>query len=87
MNPLRMLNDELSGKFVLLGNGLKPSEAGLIVFSRVHPSLISLPDTNKEKLSHVLRKVDSFNRWFTKVLCEVDDLNMQSSSDISWSTD
>lgn len=34
-----------------------------------------------------LRKVDSFNRWITKALGEVDNLNMQSSSGISWSTD
>ncbi|XP_058753132.1 uncharacterized protein LOC131626316 [Vicia villosa] len=55
---LKRLNDELSGKSVLLGNGLKPSEADVIVFSVVHPSLISLPDTNKEKLPHVLRWID-----------------------------
>jgi calmodulin-binding transcription activator len=34
-----------------------------------------------------LRKVDSFNRWITKALGEVDDLNMQSSPGISWSAD
>ncbi|KEH35532.1 putative methionine--tRNA ligase [Medicago truncatula] len=55
---LKRLNDELSGKSVLLGNGLKPSEADVIVFSVIHSSLISLPDTNKEKLAHVLRWVD-----------------------------
>lgn len=55
---LKRLNDELSGKSVLLGNGLKPSEADVIVFSVIHSSLISLPDTNKEKLPHVLRWVD-----------------------------
>ncbi|CAK8567767.1 unnamed protein product [Lathyrus sativus] len=55
---LKRLNDELSGKSVLLGNGLKPSEADVIVFSVIHPSLISLPDTNKEKLPHVLRWID-----------------------------
>ncbi|CAI8598707.1 unnamed protein product [Vicia faba] len=55
---LKRLNDELSEKSVLLGNGLKPSEVDVIVFSVVHPSLISLPDTNKEKLPHVLRWID-----------------------------
>lgn len=34
-----------------------------------------------------LKKVDSFSRWVTKELGEVDDLNMQSSPGISWSTD
>ncbi|XP_019425726.1 PREDICTED: calmodulin-binding transcription activator 2 isoform X1 [Lupinus angustifolius] len=34
-----------------------------------------------------LKKVDSFSRWVSKELGEVDDLNMQSSPGISWSTD
>ncbi|XP_004485583.1 calmodulin-binding transcription activator 2-like isoform X2 [Cicer arietinum] len=34
-----------------------------------------------------LKKVDSFSRWITKALGEVDNLNMQSSPGISWSTD
>ncbi|KAJ7946722.1 Calmodulin-binding transcription activator 2 [Quillaja saponaria] len=33
-----------------------------------------------------LKKVDSFSRWVSKELGEVDDLQMQSSSGISWST-
>ncbi|XP_022763687.1 calmodulin-binding transcription activator 2-like isoform X2 [Durio zibethinus] len=33
-----------------------------------------------------LKKVDSFSRWITKELGEVDDLQMQSSSGIAWST-
>ncbi|KAJ1387531.1 tRNA-binding domain [Sesbania bispinosa] len=55
---LKRLNDELSGKSVLLGNGLKPSEADAIVFSVIHSSLINLPDATKEKLPHVLRWMD-----------------------------
>lgn len=55
---LKRLNDELSGKSVLLGNGLKPSEADVIVYSVIHPSLINLSDTNKEKLPHVFRWID-----------------------------
>ncbi|KAE9604102.1 hypothetical protein Lal_00002248 [Lupinus albus] len=55
---LKKLNDELSGKSVLLGNGLKPSEADVIVFSAIHSSLINLSDANKEKLPHVLRWTD-----------------------------
>lgn len=34
-----------------------------------------------------LKKVDSFSRWATKELGDVDDLHLQSSSGISWSTD
>ncbi|TYJ00253.1 hypothetical protein E1A91_A13G074400v1 [Gossypium mustelinum] len=33
-----------------------------------------------------LKKVDSFSRWVTKELGEVDNLQMQSSSGIAWST-
>ena len=33
-----------------------------------------------------LKKVDSFSRWATKELGEVDNLQMQSSSGIPWST-
>ncbi|XVE93132.1 hypothetical protein REPUB_Repub01dG0163900 [Reevesia pubescens] len=33
-----------------------------------------------------LKKVDSFSRWIAKELGEVDDLQMQSSSGIAWST-
>ncbi|CAN1813149.1 Calmodulin-binding transcription activator 2 [Linum perenne] len=32
-----------------------------------------------------LKKVDSFSRWVSKELGEVDDLNMKSSSGIAWS--
>ncbi|OIV96201.1 hypothetical protein TanjilG_14878 [Lupinus angustifolius] len=34
-----------------------------------------------------LKKVDSFSQWVNKELGDVDDLNMQSSPGISWSTD
>ncbi|ESW31102.1 hypothetical protein PHAVU_002G209300 [Phaseolus vulgaris] len=34
-----------------------------------------------------LKKVDSFSRWITKEFAGVDDLHMQSSPGISWSTD
>ncbi|KAE9608770.1 hypothetical protein Lal_00020518 [Lupinus albus] len=55
---LKKLNEELAGKSVLLGNGLKPSAADVIVFSVIHSSLINLPVVNKEKLPHILRWTD-----------------------------
>lgn len=73
---LKKLNEELSGKAVLLGNGLKPSEADVIVYSVVHSSLINLSDTNKDKLPHVLRWVDyiqhkqEFVGLFEKILVQ-----------------
>ncbi|KAG5148379.1 hypothetical protein JHK82_015260 [Glycine max] len=73
---LNRLNDELSEKSVLLGNGLKPSEADVIVYSVIHSSLINLSDTNKEKLPHVLRWMDyiqhkqEFVGLFEKILLQ-----------------
>ncbi|KAK7317032.1 hypothetical protein RJT34_00926 [Clitoria ternatea] len=55
---LKRLNDDLSGKSVLLGSGLKPSEADVVVFSVIHSSVIKLSDENKEKLPHLLRWID-----------------------------
>ncbi|KHM99786.1 hypothetical protein glysoja_023927 [Glycine soja] len=73
---LKRLNDELSEKYVLLGNGLKPSEADVIVYLVIHSSLINLSDTNKEKLPHVLRWMDyiqhkqEFVGLFEKILLQ-----------------
>lgn len=39
---LKQLNEELVQKSVLLGNGLKPSEADIIVFSILHPYVVSI---------------------------------------------
>ena len=39
---LKRLNDELSEKYVLLGNGLKPSEADVIVYLVIHSSLVCI---------------------------------------------
>ncbi|KAJ7942518.1 Calmodulin-binding transcription activator 2 [Quillaja saponaria] len=47
----------------------------------IAPELFSLTDGEES-----LKKVDSFSRWISKELGEVDDLQMQSSSGISWST-
>ncbi|GAB4827706.1 hypothetical protein Ancab_034594 [Ancistrocladus abbreviatus] len=52
------LNDELAQKSVLLGNGLKLSEADIIVFSVLHPFVIGISKSGDEKLSHILRWMD-----------------------------
>ncbi|MED6170360.1 hypothetical protein PIB30_116823 [Stylosanthes scabra] len=51
---------------------------------------VSYPLTAKHALldgEENLKKVDSFSRWITKELAEVDDLHLQTSPGISWSTD
>ncbi|XP_044462684.1 aminoacyl tRNA synthase complex-interacting multifunctional protein 1 isoform X3 [Mangifera indica] len=55
---LSKFNEELTPKAVLLGNGLRPSEADVVVFSTVHSSVIGLPKAHQEKLPHVVRWMD-----------------------------
>ncbi|KAF3433269.1 hypothetical protein FNV43_RR24371 [Rhamnella rubrinervis] len=55
---LKQLNEELITVSVLLGNGLRPSEADIIVFSAIHSSVIGLPSSDREKLPHVMRWMD-----------------------------
>lgn len=42
---LKELNEELITVSVLLGNGLKPSEADIIVFSAIHSSVVWISKT------------------------------------------
>ena len=39
---LKGLNEDLAPVSVLLGNGLKPSEADVIVFSAIHSSVVCM---------------------------------------------
>ncbi|KAJ0258260.1 putative methionyl-tRNA synthetase [Hirschfeldia incana] len=52
---LEKLNAELAVKAVVLGNGLTPSAADVVVFAALHSSLIGLSDPDKEKIPHVIR--------------------------------
>ncbi|XP_022146840.1 aminoacyl tRNA synthase complex-interacting multifunctional protein 1 [Momordica charantia] len=78
---LKQLNEELVQKSVLLGNGLKPSEADVIVFSILHAAVIGLSKAEKEKLPHVLRWIDyiqnkeNFEELFQKILLEKSDFD------------
>ncbi|KAG6599940.1 putative methionine--tRNA ligase [Cucurbita argyrosperma subsp. argyrosperma] len=58
LEVLKQLNEELVQKSVLLGNGLKTSEADVIAFSVLHPSVIGLSTAEREKLPHILRWID-----------------------------
>lgn len=75
-NALSELNDDLIKKSVLLGNGLKPSAADVIVFAAVHSLVIGFSKSDKEKFPHLLRwmeyiqdKVD-FGESFQRILLE-----------------
>lgn len=56
---------------------------------RSNEGTISYSLTLKQSLidgEESLKKVDSFSRWITRELVEVDDLHMHPSSGLSWST-
>lgn len=68
---LSQLNEYLSEKAVLVGGGYTPSEADIIVFSTVHPYVIGLAVSEKNKVPHLLRWMDYIqNKYELKELFE-----------------
>lgn len=55
---LKGLNEDLNQKAVLLGDGLKPSVADIVVFSSVHPFVGQLNASDVQKFSNVMRWMD-----------------------------
>ncbi|KAL2897931.1 Bifunctional glutamate/proline--tRNA ligase [Bienertia sinuspersici] len=49
------LNDDLVSKSVLLGNGLKVSEADVIVYSVIHPSVVAMSKSDRQNIPHVFK--------------------------------
>ncbi|KAG5224452.1 aminoacyl tRNA synthase complex-interacting multifunctional protein [Salix suchowensis] len=82
-DALNGLNEVLALNSVLLGNGLTPSEADIIVFSVIHSSVIGLSHLEMEKLVHVMRWMDyiqskvDFGKLFEKVLLKKDAFEFQ----------
>ncbi|KAL6533002.1 hypothetical protein OROMI_027114 [Orobanche minor] len=70
------LNEELVTKSVVMGNGLTPSPADVVVFSAVHSSVIGLSASDRTKLPHLLRWADyiqnkeELGELFEKILLE-----------------
>ncbi|KAH0750804.1 hypothetical protein KY290_030036 [Solanum tuberosum] len=58
LKALSELNEDLSKKSVILGNGLKISEADIVIFAAVHSSVISLSNSDRNKLPNLLRWTD-----------------------------
>ncbi|XP_057541160.1 tRNA-aminoacylation cofactor arc1 [Amaranthus tricolor] len=52
------LNDELVMKSVLLGSGLKVSEVDLIVYAAIHPCVVAMSKSDRQKIPNVLRWMD-----------------------------
>lgn len=58
LKALSELNEDLSKKSVVLGKGFKISEADVVVFAAVHSSVISLSNSDRNKLPHLRRWMD-----------------------------
>nr|GEW89900.1 aminoacyl tRNA synthase complex-interacting multifunctional protein 1 [Tanacetum cinerariifolium] len=71
---LTQLNEHFLEKAVLVGGGFTPSEADIIVFSTVHPYVISLSDSDKKKLPHLLR-------WMDYIQCSILTIFKNRSSE------
>ncbi|KAK4835965.1 hypothetical protein QYF36_016907 [Acer negundo] len=71
---LNKLNEDLATISVLLDNGLSPTEADVIVFSAIHSFMMGLPNSDRDKLPHVMRWMDyiqnkeDFGESFEKIL-------------------
>ncbi|KAJ0975478.1 hypothetical protein J5N97_017443 [Dioscorea zingiberensis] len=55
---LKCLNEDLSQRAVLLGDGLKPSEADIVVFSAVHSILTHLTNAEVQEFPNLMRWMD-----------------------------
>ncbi|KAM0950558.1 putative methionine--tRNA ligase [Dioscorea sansibarensis] len=55
---LKQLNEDLNQRAVLLGDGLKPSEADIIIFSAVHSILIHLTNAEVQEFPNLMRWMD-----------------------------
>ncbi|XP_051123100.1 uncharacterized protein LOC127245967 [Andrographis paniculata] len=75
-NRLNELNGALATMSVVMGNGLKPTAADVIVFAAVHSHLIGLSESDRAKFPHLLRWADyiqtkeEFGNLFEKILLE-----------------
>ncbi|KAK1421365.1 hypothetical protein QVD17_23639 [Tagetes erecta] len=73
---LSQLNEYLTEHAVLGGGGYTSSDADIIVFSTVHPYVISLPNSDKNKLPHLMRWMDyiqstlDFGELFKRIVLE-----------------
>ncbi|XXG85994.1 hypothetical protein AAC387_Pa11g0988 [Persea americana] len=82
---LKRLNEDLIQSSVLLGDGLNPSEADIVVFSALHYFVSRLPKSDLQKLMHVMRWMDyiqnkeDFGEVFEKISVEKSSIDSQVS--------
>ncbi|XP_047341486.1 aminoacyl tRNA synthase complex-interacting multifunctional protein 1 [Impatiens glandulifera] len=76
LRTLTELNESLAPVSVIRGEGMKPSVDDIAVFSAVYPYVVSLPDSDRKTLPHLLRWVDyiqnkeDFGEAFEKIHVE-----------------
>lgn len=58
LKALNDINSVLASKSVLVGEGLTPSEADIVVFAAVYSSVKSLQGSDRERLPHLMRWMD-----------------------------
>ncbi|XP_052188407.1 uncharacterized protein LOC127798804 isoform X2 [Diospyros lotus] len=85
LRALNELNGHLASKSVLVGEGLSPSEADIIVFSALYSSVKGLSDSDKRSLPHLFRWIDyiqnkeDFGKSFEQILVEKDKFEPPAS--------
>ncbi|CAL5322817.1 unnamed protein product [Camellia sinensis] len=82
---LNELNGCLASKSVLVGEGLTPSEADIIVFSALYSYVKGLSDSDRKSLPHLMRWMDyiqnkeDFGKTFEQILIEKDTFEPPAS--------
>ncbi|CAL5366546.1 unnamed protein product [Camellia sinensis] len=85
LKALNELNGCLASKSVLVGEGLTPSEADIIVFSALYSYVKGLSDSDRKSLPHLMRWMDyiqnkeDFGKTFEQILIEKDTFEPPAS--------
>ncbi|CAL5364007.1 unnamed protein product [Camellia sinensis] len=88
LKALNELNGCLASKSVLVGEGLTPSEADIIVFSALYSSVKGLSDSDRKSLPHLMRWMDyiqnkeDFGKTFEQILIEKDTFEPPASKNV-----
>ncbi|KAL7229303.1 hypothetical protein ACSBR2_007911 [Camellia fascicularis] len=88
LKTLNELNGCLASKSVLVGEGLTPSEADIIVFSALYSYVKGLSDSDRKSLPHLMRWMDyiqnkeDFGKTFEQILIEKDTFEPLASKNV-----
>ncbi|KAI8032839.1 Methionine--tRNA ligase, cytoplasmic [Camellia lanceoleosa] len=88
LKALNELNGCLASMSVLVGEGLTPSEADIIVFSALYSYVKGLSDSDRKSLPHLMRWMDyiqnkeDFGKTFEQILIEKDTFEPPASKNV-----